>query len=48
MIKKDHLVSCKYMAEILGVNEKTITRYIKTIPSVRYFWKEKNGCCEVD
>lgn len=48
MIKNDYLVSCKYMDEILGVNKKTITRHIKTIPSVRYVWKEKNVCWEVD
>ena len=31
------------MAETLGVSEKTITRHIKAIPSVRYVGKGKNG-----
>ena len=48
MIKKDNRVSRKYMAETLGVSEKTITRYIKAIPSVRYVGKGKNGHWEVD
>jgi len=43
MIKKDHRISRKYMAETLGVSEKTITRHIKAIPSVRYVGKGKNG-----
>ena len=48
MIKKDHRVSRKYMSEVLGVSEKTITRYIKDIPNVKYVGKGKNGHWEVD
>lgn len=42
MIKKDHRVSRKYMAETLGVSEKTITRYIKSISNIKYVGKGKN------
>ena len=48
MIKKDSKVSRKFMAETLGVSEKTITRYIKDIPNVEYVGKGKNGHWEVD
>ena len=48
MIKKDNRVSRKYMAETLGVSEKTITRYIKDIPNIKYVGKGKNGHWEVD
>ena len=48
MIKKDNRVSRKYMAETLGVSEKTITRYIKDIPNIRHVGKGKNGYWEVD
>ena len=48
MIKKDNRVSRKYMAETLGVSEKTITRHIKAISGVRYVGKGKNGHWEVD
>lgn len=47
MIEKDYRVSRKYMAETLGVSEKTITRYIKSISSIRYVGKGKNGHWEV-
>ena len=47
MIKKDSKVSRKFMAETLGVSEKTITRYIKDIPNVKYVGKGKNGHWEV-
>lgn len=48
MIKEDSRVSRKFMAETLGVSEKTITRHIKGIPGVRYVGKGKNGHWEVD
>ena len=48
MIKKDRRISRKYMAETLGVSEKTITRYIKDIPNIQYVGKGKNGHWEVD
>ncbi len=48
MIKNDSKVRRKFMAKILGVSEKTITRHIKAIPSVRYVGKGKNGHWEVD
>lgn len=48
MIEKNYRVSRKYMAETLGVSEKTITRYIKAIHSVRYVVKGKNGYWEMD
>ena len=47
MIKKDNQVSRKYMPESLKVSEKTITRYIKEIPNIRYVGKGKNGHWEV-
>ena len=48
MIKKDSKVSRKDIAMILGVSEKTITRYIKEIPNIKYVGKGKNGHWEVD
>ena len=47
MIKNDSKVSRKFMAETLGVSEKTITRYIKEIPNIQYVGKGKNGHWEV-
>ena len=47
MIKKDSKVSRKFMAEELKVNEKTISRYIKEIPYIKYVGKGKNGYWEV-
>lgn len=43
MIKEDHKVSRKDIAMILGVSEKTITRYIKEIPNIKYVGKGKNA-----
>ena len=43
MIKEDNKVSRKDIAMILGVSEKTITRYIKEIPNIKYVGKGKNG-----
>ena len=43
MIKEDNRVSRKCIAMILGVSEKTITRYIKDIPNIKYNGKGKNG-----
>jgi len=43
MIKEDNRVSRKDIAMILGVSEKTITRYIKEIPNIKYVGKGKNG-----
>ena len=48
MIKEDNKVSRKDIAMVLGVSEKTITRYIKAIPSVRYVGKGENGHWKVD
>lgn len=48
MIKRDKQISRKYMAEVLEVSEKTITRYIKEIPNVQYVGKGKNGYWEVN
>ena len=48
MIKEDNKVSRKDIAMVLGVSEKTITRYIKAIPSVRYVGKGKNCHWKVD
>ncbi len=48
MIQKNNYVSRKYMADTLGISEKTITRYIKNIPNIRYVGKGKNGHWEVD
>ena len=47
MIKEDNRVSRKEIAMILGVSEKTITRYIKEIPYIKYVGKAKNGHREV-
>ena len=47
MIKEDNKVSRKDIAMILGVSEKTITRYIKEIPNIQYVGKGKNGHWEV-
>jgi len=35
------------MPETLGVSEKTIMRYIKDIPNVKYVWKGENGHWEI-
>ena len=43
MIKEDNKVSRKDIAMILGVSEKTITRYIKEIPNIKYAGKGKKG-----
>ena len=43
MIKEDNKVSRKDIAMILGVSEKTITRYIKEIPNIKYVGKGKKG-----
>ena len=48
IIKKNNRVSRKYLAEILGVSEKTITRYIKEIPNLSYIGKGKNGYWKLD
>ena len=48
MIKEDNKVSRKDVAMILGVSEKTITRYIKEIPNIKYVGKGKNGHWKVD
>lgn len=47
MIKKNSKVSRKDIAMILGVSEKTITRYIKEMPNIQYVGKGKNGRWEV-
>ena len=44
-IQKNNYVSRKYMADTLGISEKTITRYIKDI-LIR--WKRENGHWELD
>ena len=48
MIKEDNRVSRKDIAMILGVSEKTITRYIKEIPNIQYVGKGKNGYWELN
>ena len=48
MIKEDNRVSRKDIAMILGVSEKTITRYIKEIPNIQYVGKGKNGHWKAD
>jgi putative DNA-binding protein len=48
MIKEDNKVSRKDIAMILGVSEKTITRYIKEIPNIKYVGKGKNGHWELN
>ena len=48
MIKEDNRVSRKDIAMILGVSEKTITRYIKEIPNIQYVGKGKNGHWELN
>lgn len=48
MIKEDNKVSRKDIAMILGVSEKTITRYIKEIPNIKYIGKGKNGHWELN
>ena len=48
MIKGDNRVSRKDIAMILGVSEKTITRYIKDIPNIKYVGKGKNGHWELN
>ena len=48
MIKEDNKVSRKDIAMILGVSEKTITRYIKEIANIKYVGKGKNGHWELN
>ena len=48
MIKEDNKVSRKDVAMIVGVSEKTITRYIKEIPNIKYVGKGKKGHWELN
>lgn len=48
MIKEDNRVIRKDIAMVLGVSEKTITRYIKEIPNIKYVGKGKNGHWELN
>ena len=47
IIKNDIKVSRKNIALILGVSEKTITRYIKEITDIKYIGRGKNGHWEL-
>ena len=47
IIKNDINVSRKNIAHIIGVSEKTITRYIKEITEIKYVGKGKNGYWEL-
>ncbi len=47
IIKNDIKVSRKNIALIIGVSEKTITRYIKEITEIKYVGKGKNGHWEL-
>lgn len=47
IIKNDIKVSRKNIALIIGVSEKTITRYIKEITDIKYVDKGKNGHWEL-
>lgn len=48
IIQNDIKVSRKNIALILGVSEKTITRYIKEITGIKYVGKGKNGHWELN
>ncbi len=48
IIEKDNHISWKVMAKSLNVSEKTISRYIKEIPNIRFVGKGKNGHWVVD
>ena len=48
MIKEDNKVSRKDIAMILGVSEKTITRYIKEIDNLNYVGSGNNGHWELN
>lgn len=48
IIEKDSHISRKIMAKSLNVSEKTISRYIKEIPNIRFVGKGKNGHWVVD
>ena len=48
IIKNDTKVSRKNIALVLGVSEKTITRYIKEITDIKYVGKGKNGHWEIN
>lgn len=48
IIEKDSRISRKIMAKSLNVSEKTISRYIKEIPNIRFVGKGKNGHWVVD
>lgn len=47
IIKNDIKVSRKNITHILGVSEKTITRYIKEIADIKYIGRGKNGHWEL-
>lgn len=47
IIKNDIKVRRKNIALIIGVSEKTITRYIKEITDIKYVGKGKNGHWEL-
>ncbi len=48
IIKNNSKVSRKNIALIMGVSEKTITRYIKEITDIKYVGKGKNGHWELN
>ena len=43
LIKNDNKVTRKFMAESLKISEKTVSRYIKEMPDIRYVGTGKSG-----
>ena len=48
MIKRDNKVSREVMGKVLGKSEKSISRYIKDIPNIRYVGRGSNGHWEIN
>lgn len=47
LIKNDNKVTRKFMAESLKISEKTVSRYIKEMPDIRYVGTGKSGHWEI-
>ena len=48
MVKNNKKVRRKYMAEVLNISEKTVSRYIKDIPNLNYVGRGVNGYWKLD
>ena len=47
MIKENNKISRKNIAISLGISERTVTKYIKNIPNIKYIRKGKGSYWEL-